>query len=221
MNIKTLSLIALSASLAASASAVTFGNISVSGTNYSAGPNTLVTGNSVLTAGNSITFTTPNAIVGVAAPSAIQVGFVTFQYDADASTGLFGTSIGWKVDALETLSQTFLKGTGELTFQEDVFEITGIGGSELTQIGTFSKTWNASSSATVWSGSLPLTKSVKAIRVKKTFTLEAVNNGISPADFAGLAKTNQSLNVVPEPASMAALGMGALALIRRRRKKSA
>ncbi|HZH99237.1 MAG TPA: PEP-CTERM sorting domain-containing protein [Fimbriimonadaceae bacterium] len=54
------------------------------------------------------------------------------------------------------------------------------------------------------------------IKVKKTFTLSAVDG--PGLDLAQLSLNEQNIGVVPEPASMAVLATGALALLRRRRK---
>lgn len=207
--------VAFAAAVAAHAT-VTFSNITFSGSN-TLPSGTLTSGASVTTLGNALTFSTPNARVGIGAATGITDGLVLLQYDAKVNGGGAVGSVAWSVD---TLIQGFLLGSGTLSFTEDVIELDSLGNeiNPSTPIGHLSTTWTSSTPGGIWGGTINLSKQVAQIRVKKSFYLDASIDSPAPLDRSVLGQVNQSINVVPEPGTWAALGLGAAALLRRRRK---
>jgi hypothetical protein len=58
---------------------------------------------------------------------------------------------------------------------------------------------------------------VAAFRAKKFFVMTAPDT--QAVDLAALAVVNQSVQVIPEPANLGALGIGAAALLALRRRR--
>ena len=185
--------------LAAAANAQTFTNVQINSA-------PLTSGSSFSTSGNSISVFTPNAIVGDA--WALTGGTVNVQYDYNTGAGA-------------ALAVTFnsvhpVLGSGTVFFTELVFALDNAGNEIGGPIGTGSGLVTASSSS-ILAGTINLGANSGFIRVKKSFTLSAPPT--AALDMASIAVINQAVQVVPEPATMAALGLGAAALIRRRRSK--
>lgn len=105
-----------------------------------------------------------------------------------------------------------LSGSGQVVFQEIIED------RDLTTnvLLTYGKTFFPPT--TVYTELLDFSPGSKKIKVKKTFFLIAEPDVPGVVDLAGIRRMNQNFTCVPEPASMAALGLGAAALIRRRRK---
>jgi hypothetical protein len=185
---------------AVAAPAITFSNISVQSPPMS-------TGSSWVIIGNAISFFTPNAIVGDAVDP-IRAGILSIQFDATNDQGMVS-------DELRVNLAAFTAGSGRIDFSERVFELDALG-NEIGLIGSVTQTF-LPGGGTVWSATIDFTHEVHAIRVKKDFVLTAPI--ADTVDLAALGIINQSINVIPEPASLAALGMGAVALLARRRKK--
>lgn len=183
-----------------SANAVVFSNVIIQSPPLS-------TGSSFSTLGNSISFFTPNAIVGdPVAP--LRSGTLNIQYDADAGINMWADQVGINLGAA-------ISGSGFIIFQEQVFELD-INGNEVGgPIGVASHIFDANS-ALNWNTMIVLDRLVPKIRVKKAFTMSAVDT--NALDLAGVAIVNQNLQLVPEPGTMIAFGLGAAALLRRRRR---
>lgn len=162
-------------------------------------------GSSFNTIGNSISFFTPSAIV---ADSFGSPGTMNMQYDAQAPSGQFFSSV------MANISVNAL-GAGTVLFIEQVFELDNVGNEVGGPIGLLTNNFT-SSSAQTFSGAAVLTKQVNRIRVKKAFTLAAPDN-TAGLDLASVGIINQSTAVVPEPATLTALGLGLAAIARRRR----
>jgi len=188
--------------VAVSAQAITFDNVIIQ-----APP--LSTGSSFTTIGNSISFFTPNALVGdPVAP--LRSGILAIQYDAHVDNGPSIFADGLVVDPVGALL-----GSGTLSFSEDVFELDGLGNEIGGPIGHVDGTIDANFVGT-WSQTIMFDHIVKNIRAKKVFVLSAVNT--DALDVAAVGIINQNLKPVPEPATMATLGLGVIALLKRRKK---
>ncbi len=182
------------------AQAITFFNINVSGS--------LAPGNSVNIFPDNIDFLwSPPATVGdPVAP--VRFGNIIITYEAMDTTPM-------NQMVLSVLGG--LLGSGTIIVNE-VIEDMGPGGGTLASGGatltagnwlppSYTQTFNFSHSAT-------------HIKVKKTFTLLAPDSREEQViDLASISLVQQKINQVPEPATMAALGLGAVALVSRRRRR--
>jgi hypothetical protein len=192
----------LSFGLAVSAQAITFTNVIIQSPPLS-------TGSSWSAIGNSISFFTPNAIVGdVVDP--LRSGTLNIQYDATN----FGNNV-FAVGVTVNLAAVSL-GSGMIQFGELIFELDSNGNEVGGPIGTISHTFDANS-GTFWSGNIVLSRPVAAFRAKKFFVMTAPDT--QTVDLAALAVVNQSVQVIPEPATLGALGIGAAALLALRRRR--
>lgn len=177
--------------VAASAQAGIFTNVSVTGS--------LSSGATWLTTATDIDFTLPNAMVGDLSPGTS--GSFTIKYDfADANP----------IDINTLFVLGALSGNGSIAISETVVDIN-----TNNVIGSFNGTLtNASQLPFVTP--VNLAPASNNIRVTKTFTLNAPNG--NNLDLASVTLVEQRLNVVPEPATLTAVGLGIAALLRRRKR---
>lgn len=183
-----------------SAQAITFFDVSYSVSPLTANANEVVIG-------NSISFHTPHAVVGDSGTGGARDGEFQIQYRADAGVGIEAIEMGI------TLHEVILGSMSTIDFKETVYEL--LPDDTLGEIvGAASESFFANFVGS-WSQTLVLTRSVQRVHVVKNFYLSAPMT--DDLDFTSLALVNQNLQVVPEPATMAALGIGALGLLRRRR----
>jgi hypothetical protein len=180
--------------------AITFSNFQ-----YSSAP--LSTGASQIVLGNSVTFQTPGAMVGDV--SATRSGLLTIQYDANSGVNM------QTVNAYVSVGAATL-GSGTVQFTEKVYELDCVTGLRGVLLGSISHSFNSSSNPS-FTGAITLSSQVACIQVVKEFQMDAPDT--VALDLAALAIVNQSIDVVPvpEPASLAALALGAAFIIRRKK----
>lgn len=198
-----LALISSFAAIGLSARAITFTNVQIQSPPLS-------NGSSWSSIGNSISFFTPNAQVGDATDP-LRSGTLNIQYDALNFGGPAMTANSLTV----TLGASVLGALSSVDFIEVIVEIDANGNEIGTPLGSSTHTFFESSAPT-FNDTITFSRPVFAFRAKKSFALDApVTQAI---DLASVTINNQSIQVVPEPATMGALALGALALIARRRK---
>ncbi|MBX7131117.1 MAG: PEP-CTERM sorting domain-containing protein [Fimbriimonadaceae bacterium] len=188
-------------SVASASQAITFSNIQITSAPLS-------NGSGFSTNANSISFTTPNAIVGDPVDP-LRGGLLTISYDADNfGVNIVASQVGVNLGAA-------IAGSGMIHFSETVYEIDGGGNIIGTPLGTVNHMFDQNNSSS-FNATINLSRGVTRLRAVKMFEMSAPDT--QALDLAGVAIVNQNLQVVPEPATLAALGLGAAALIRRRRK---
>lgn len=207
MNRSKTLVIALALSVAsASQAAFIFSNI-----NINSAP--LSTGSSSTVLGNSITFNTPNAIVGDTAGTpagSLRGGILQIQYDVEVT----GTQAAI-VTANVNLGAAVLGPNSSVFFIEQVFKLDAAGNEIGGNIGSVSHNFTSASSPS-WSGAINLSMPWNKLRVKKTLVLAAPDT--QGLDLAAVAINNQSIIPVPEPTGIAAMALGAAMILRRRSK---
>lgn len=159
------------------------------------------------TLGNSISFNLPNAIVGdPVAP--LRAGTLNIQLDGYTPAPAVGNEVGVNLGAA-------ISGSGTIFFQEQVFELDALGNEVAGgPIGVIEHVFLPGHPMT-WSDMITFSRPVERFRAKKFFTLSAVDT--SAFDLAAVGIVNQNIQLVPEPATFAALSIGVAALLRRRR----
>lgn len=192
----------IAAVMATAAQAITFSNIQIQSPPLS-------TGSSSSVLGNAISFFTPNAIVGDPVDP-LRAGNLQIQYDAFMG-GNEANAVGVNVN----LGAVAL-GSGTIVFTEQIIELDS-NGNEINGVIGFAQHIFTANDSPFWSSLIELDHSVRAFRAKKSFVMSAPDT--NAFDVAAVATVNQNV-VVPEPATLAGLGLGALALGRRLRKRS-
>ena len=123
---------------------------------------------------------------------------------------MFANDVGVYLGAVPT-------GSGTLTFTETVFELDTNGNVIGSPIGSASQLFDANSNQT-WSTTIVFDHLVQNLRVEKSFSLDATSD--TPAlDLARVVLVDQSIQVVPEPANLCALALGAIGTLACRRRK--
>lgn len=199
MNISKFFIVAAIATLASASQAV------VIITNLQFAP--LGSGAALSASGNAVSFSA-GAAVGDTLPSRYQI--FTYQYDARSTGALInGITLNFAGE---------VRGSGRITVQEDIYALD-FAGNEIGGIAqSFTRTVGEGAGIFVRSTPLNFQDSYRSIRVKKTIILNAIPN-TQGTDLAALGYVNQSVEVVPEPASMLALAGAAAMVARRRRSK--
>lgn len=201
---KKVLLVASLAVVSAASQAVTFTFVSFGGdpAMYAG-----MTSASLVFSGNSMTVTPSNAFVGDPQPGNRFRNF-KITYDVDAGAGQFITKM------TGNFMSAIAGANSSITMVETLVALDG-SGNEIGS-GFASLTGSTNLSAQTFSGSVTFA-GIQKFRVKKDFFLSA--DTTAGFDLAALQTINQSVEVVPEPASMLALA-GAAAMVARRRKQS-
>lgn len=177
---------------------ITFSNITFSGTPQ------LIAGASFFTGATDIDFVLPNAVVGDFQP--LRQGLVTITYEATSVTPMV-------MDEMVLTVLGGLSGSGLVQFSEVIEDMVFPG-----FIGSLGPITVNSNSQFPWSGNIHFSRSSTHIKVKKDFFLIAQPD-TQELDLARISLVEQNLVVVPEPATMAAMGLGLAGLLARRRRK--
>ncbi|MBL8087791.1 MAG: PEP-CTERM sorting domain-containing protein [Chthonomonas sp.] len=192
--------VALVATAAVGANALTFSNFVITGDAGIIG--TLGTDHFIKTYDCDVDITFNKAWVGDNLPLRSTTISITFLVTAGANEMITGVQLAG--NALATGSG--LVQVSEIVEDQNDFT-NGINDGVLvtsTTSGSFNKAWT-------------LRKPAKFIKVKKSIFLSAPNT--DARDLAGIGLVEQRfIKAVPEPASIAAMGLGVLALVARRRK---
>lgn len=182
----------------ASHAAITFFNVNITGS----AP--LIAGSSYITGSTDIDFSLPNAVVGDFQP--LRQGVVTITYEAMSAQPMV-------MDEMVLTVLGGLSGSGLIQFSEVVEDMVTPG-----IIGSVGPITITSNSQLPWSGNIVFTRPSTHIKVKKDFFLFAQPD-TQALDLARISLVEQNLVVVPEPTSLAVLGLGALAAVVRKRKR--
>lgn len=210
---RTLVVAGLATMAAASQASIIFSNFFINGVAMTAGvpvvsSNQIINGAVYNTSGNAVSFATPGALVGdPVAP--LRSAIVGLQYDA-LSTGANANVVTAQVN----LGAAVLGPNSSVYFLEQVFELDGSGNEVGGAIGSISHIFTESSNPN-WNGTITLSRQVSKLRMKKSLILAAPDT--QSVDLAAVALNNQSVQVVPEPAGLAALGLGVAFALRRRK----
>ncbi|MBS1706835.1 MAG: PEP-CTERM sorting domain-containing protein [Armatimonadetes bacterium] len=181
------------------AQAITFSNVTVTGPAQLIGA--LNTDYFISTGATDIDFKFNKAIVGDNMP--LRFGTINITFEATDAQAL-------ALDKLNLSFSSLLTGSGHLRFTEVVEDMVNPG-----IIASFSKDYYAGSVGDA--STLVFSRVTPHIKVKKSIFLDAFNT--NAVDLAGIGIVEQKLETVPEPATLAVIGLG-LAAVARRRKES-
>lgn len=182
--------------LSAAQAQIIFSNVSIVGS--------LVSGASYATGPNYIDFYFPNASVGDSLPD--RVGSILITYDAAAPAPMVSDFL-----VLNVLGA--LSGSGTIFLNEVIEDLADP--QNPTVIGSHNAVLDENSQLP-YSHTILFDYGSDKIRVKKTFTLSAVDS--QAFDLASVGLVQQTISIVPEPGSLMALGLGAVALASRRKR---
>jgi len=181
-----------------SAQAITFSNVTITGDAGIVG--TLGTDHFVNTGATDIDFTFNKAAVG----DNLALRFTTINITYEATS-----SVAMVLNEMKLSATTLLLGSGHVRIVETIEDVATPGiianFSKDYYVGTFAVTENIS-----------FQRPSTHIKVKKTIFMDAFDT--QAFDRASIGLIEQNIKTVPEPATMAALGLGLAAIGRRRRK---
>lgn len=184
--------------LAASANAaIVFSNVTIAGTP------SLIAGATFATGGSSIDFTTPNAVVGDF--QVTRQGTMTITYEATSTDAMMNSMVAIFLGGVS--------GSGQIQFSEVIEDMVNPG-----IIATLPTVTINSNSQLPFVANLTYSRASTHIKVKKEFFLIAEPD-TNAFDLARVALIEQNIGTVPEPATMAALGLGLAGIVARRRRK--
>lgn len=187
-------------SLISSAQAIIFSNVSMT---FS--PVSLGTGSFFTTGVNDIDFFTPEFKVGDFSFGPARSGSLTVKYDAESTVAMMS-------DRLTLAILAGLGGSGQIVVSETIEDLINPG-----VIGQLAPTVISSAAQLPFVADINFSRATTKIRATKVIEIIA-NPDTSSLDFARVGLIEQSIGTVPEPGTMVALTIGAVSLLRRRRK---
>jgi hypothetical protein len=196
----TVLLVALCFSVpAAHAGVINFSDVVIDGS--------LAGGASFATGDNYIDFFFPDASVGDGLP--LRIGTLSMTYVAESIDGMYQNQM-----LLSVLGA--LQGSGTIFFNEVIEDISDpLDPVFLASYGVVLD----SNSDLPHTAVLDFARPSNKIKVKKNLTLTAFDT--AGVDFANVGLVEQTIRVVPEPASLGLIGLGLLCLFSRRVRKTA
>lgn len=183
---------------AASHAAITFSNVNI------AGSAPLISGATFATGTSDIDFTLPNAVVGDF--QVLRQGTITITYEAQSDLAIV-------MDQMVLSVLGGILGSGQVHFSEVIEDLVTPG-----VIGVLAPQVITANSQLPWTGNIVFSRPSTHIKVKKEFFLIAQPD-TQALDIARISFIEQNLVTVPEPGTMAAVGLGFSALVARRRRR--